>query len=183
MTTKIKNFGIKILVPFVIVFAFTVVFISSSASALGVGGLFEFVLFDTYEVKGSSDITVTEVVYALSEYFEISTDEIAKLLEFHVDDDKKCIQVYEDDELVEVVYKNDSGEICGYATGFVITYSDDSVKGLTVKVGSVVDWAFGLLSAGFNFISCNDLCIMMLGISFAGAGLGLSNRALCVARK
>lgn len=81
-------------------------------------GLFADILTDDYTVQGAADITTTEALYAISEYLGVSSDKVAAHLEFAVDTEAKCVKVYENDELVEIVYKNSDGAVCGYVTGF-----------------------------------------------------------------
>lgn len=42
---------------------------------------------------------------------------------------------------------------------------------------------YGLAAEGFNFIANNPLCMVMVGLSFAGAGLGLVGRAFKTSRR
>lgn len=156
---------------------------ASAAYNLGIGGLFEFVLLDGYYCQGSSDITVTEVVHAISEYLGMPTDEVAKYLEFHVVDDKKCIEVYEDDELVEVVYKDESGAICGYATGFNITFENGSVEQVAANISAGLNTGFAIGTSAFNFLMVNPLSSTVIGISFCGVALFIIKRALRVSRR
>lgn len=42
---------------------------------------------------------------------------------------------------------------------------------------------YGIAGAGFDFIANNVLCLLMVGLSFAGAGLGLVGRAFKTSRR
>lgn len=54
---------------------------------------------------------------------------------------------------------------------------------LLTKLGSAVEGIYGFASKGFTFIANNDLCVIMVGLSFAGAGLGLVGRAFKTSRR
>lgn len=58
------------------------------------------------------------------------------------------------------------------AVGGVITNLTEGVKGV-----------YGLAAEGFKFIADNPLCMVMVALSFAGAGLGLVGRAFKTSRR
>lgn len=60
----------------------------------------------------------------------------------------------------------------GSAVGGIITNLTEGVKGV-----------YGLAGEGFNFIANNPLCMIMVSLSFAGAGLGLVGRAFKTSRR
>lgn len=51
------------------------------------------------------------------------------------------------------------------------------------KITTAVGGIYGMASEGFNFIANNDMCLLMVGLSFAGAGLGLVGRAFKTSRR
>lgn len=56
---------------------------------------------------------------------------------------------------------------------------DDIITSITTAVRGI----YGLAVEGFNFIANNPLCMVMVGLSFAGAGLGLVGRAFKTSRR
>lgn len=56
---------------------------------------------------------------------------------------------------------------------------EEIIGKLTTAVGGIYD----ISSKGFNFIAGNDICLLMVGLSFAGAGLGLVGRAFKTSRR
>lgn len=69
-----------------------------------------------------------------------------------------------------------AGETPALPTGSSMS---DIISGLTTAVGGVYDIA----AKGFNFIAGNPLCLLMVALSFAGAGLGLVGRAFKTSRR
>lgn len=70
----------------------------------------------------------------------------------------------------------------GFGEGSVV----EPESGLTNLIGSIKDGVkgiYGLAAEGFNFIVNNPLCLLMVCLSFAGAGLGLVGRAFKTARR
>lgn len=57
------------------------------------------------------------------------------------------------------------------------------MDGIISTLTSGVTGIFNLAGQGFDFITGNDLCMLMVGLSFAGAALGLVGRAFKVSRK
>lgn len=183
MSTLVKKGSVKLLVVLCVLACLVGVIMPLSASALGIGGLFEFVLLDGYSVQGSSDITVTEALFACSEYLGVSEDEAAAHLEFYVDEDKKCIEVYEDDELVEVVYKDESGALRGYASGFSVTFADGTMEDIVTTVSVGVKGVFDMAAEAFLFLTANDLCMFMIAVTFGGVAVAFVGRSFKTARK
>jgi len=180
MSENVKKGSGKLLVFLCVAVSLVGILMPLTASAaynLGIGGLFEFVLLDTYEVQGSSDITVTEALFACSEYLGVPEDVAAAELEFHVDNDKKCIQVYEDDELVEVVYKNENGELCGYATGFTVNFAVGTMEEIITTVSAGVKGVYTMSAEAFVFLTSNDLCMFMISVTFAGVSIAFVRRS------
>lgn len=56
---------------------------------------------------------------------------------------------------------------------------DEIISSITTAVKGI----YGLAGEGFNFIATNPLCMVMVGLSFAGAGLGLVGRAFKTSRR
>lgn len=54
---------------------------------------------------------------------------------------------------------------------------------LITNITTAVKGIYGIAGAGFDFIVVNPLCLLMVGLSFAGAGLGLVGRAFKTSRR
>lgn len=156
-----------------------------SASA----GLFDIIFSDyDYDVNGSAPITTSTAVYALSVYFEQSTDIIAEAFEFKTVPDKQLVEVYENDDLAEVVYINSEGYICGLASGFTVfldtaTLDTATFDGVISTVAAGVGGVFDMSGSAFDFLTSNDLCMFMMSISFAGIAVAFVGRSFKTARK
>lgn len=183
MSTMVKKGSVKLLVVACVLACLVGIFMPLTASAAGIGGLFEFIINDDFTVNGSADITVTEALFACSEYLGVSEDEAAKYLEFHVDDEAKCVQVYENDDLVEVVYKNANGELCGYANGFTVSFPAASMEGIITNVSVGVKGVFDMAAEAFLFLTSNDLCMFMIAVTFGGIAIAFVGRSFKTARK
>lgn len=61
--------------------------------------------------------------------------------------------------------------------------SSATITSLTDNISSGVQGVFKIAGHGFNFIVENPLCMLMVCLSFAGAGLGFVGRAFKTARK
>lgn len=58
-----------------------------------------------------------------------------------------------------------------------------TMDGIISSITTAVKGIYGLAGEGFNFIATNPLCMVMVGLSFAGAGLGLVGRAFKTSRR
>lgn len=70
----------------------------------------------------------------------------------------------------------------GFGEGSVV----EPEGGLTNLINGIKDGVkgiYGIASEGFNFIANNPLCVLMVSLAFAGAGLGLVARAFKTARR
>lgn len=61
--------------------------------------------------------------------------------------------------------------------------SATSLDGIITSLTTAVQGIYGVAAEGFNFIAGNPLCMVMVGLSFAGAGLGLVGRAFKTSRR
>ncbi len=183
MSTMVKKGSVKLLVVACVLACLIGIIMPLTASAAGIGGLFEFIINDDFIVNGSSDITVTEALFACSEYLGVSEDEAAKHLEFHVDEAAKCVQVYENDDLVEVVYKDGSGTLRGYATGFSVTFASGSMEDIVSTVSVGVKGVFDMAAEAFLFLTSNDICMFMIAVTFGGIAIAFVGRSFKTARK
>lgn len=61
--------------------------------------------------------------------------------------------------------------------------SESTVSSALTELTTAVGGIFSLAGEGFNFITNNGLCMIMVGLSFAGAALGLVGRAFRVSRR
>lgn len=61
--------------------------------------------------------------------------------------------------------------------------SATTMDGLITNLTTAVKGIYGIAGAGFDFIANNVLCLLMVGLSFAGAGLGLVGRAFKTSRR
>ena len=64
------------------------------------------------------------------------------------------------------------------------------MEGATTSIDSIittlttgVKGIYSVASSGFEFIAGNPLCMLMVALSFAGAGLGLVGRAFKTSRR
>lgn len=161
-------------------------------SASAAAGLFGSVFIDDdYDVEGSEPITVSEAVYALAAFFGTDNNKIANAFEFKVNSSKNVVEVYEGDDFVEVVFVNSDGNYEGLGSGLLVLGSDipdvetddvDSIDGIISVISADVKGVFSLISAGFSFITSNDLCMFIISISFAGVSLAFVRRCFHVAR-
>ncbi len=58
-----------------------------------------------------------------------------------------------------------------------------TMDGIITSLTTAVKGIYGVAGEGFNFIANNPLCMVMVGLSFAGAGLGLVGRAFKTSRR
>lgn len=58
-----------------------------------------------------------------------------------------------------------------------------TMAGVIGDLTTAVEGIYNLADLGFNFIAGNALCLLMVGLSFAGAGLGLVGRAFKTSRR
>ncbi len=58
-----------------------------------------------------------------------------------------------------------------------------SMENILSNLTTAVKGIYGIAGAGFDFIANNALCLVMVGLSFAGAGLGLVGRAFKTSRR
>lgn len=163
--------------------AFVVMLIGIIMPLTASAALFDSIYTEDYTVQGSADITTTEALYAISEYLGVTTDNAAAHLEFAVDTDAKCVKVYENDELVEVVYKNADGAVCGYVTGFAVTIESGTMADIVGDVAAGVGGVFDMSASGFKFITDNNLCMLMVAISLGGVAFGMIAKSFKVSRK
>lgn len=64
-----------------------------------------------------------------------------------------------------------------------VTNNSGVMSGVISTVINAVKGVYSFASYGFNFMTNNALCLLMVGISLAGAGLGLVRRGFAVSRK
>lgn len=175
-----KKVSVKVLAVLCAVVCLVGCVLPVSASA----GLFDVIFSDSdYDVEGSAPITTSTAVYALSVHFGQSTDTIAKAFEFKTVPDKKLVEVYENDDLAEVVYINSEGYICGLASGFTVLLDTATFDGVISTVATGVGGVFDMSGSAFDFLTSNDLCMFMLSISFAGIAVAFVGRSFKTARK
>lgn len=67
--------------------------------------------------------------------------------------------------------------------GDIAQPSSNSMDTLITNITTAVKGIYGIAGAGFDFIAGNALCLLMVGLSFAGAGLGLVGRAFKTSRR
>lgn len=58
-----------------------------------------------------------------------------------------------------------------------------TVESIIATLTTGVKGIYSIAGEGFNFIVDNPLCILMVALSFAGAGLGFVGRAFKTARR
>lgn len=58
-----------------------------------------------------------------------------------------------------------------------------NMAGIIGDLTTAVTGIYTMAGEGFNFIASNPLCMLMVGLSFAGAGLGLVGRAFKTSRR
>lgn len=58
-----------------------------------------------------------------------------------------------------------------------------TMAGIIGDLTTAVEGIYNIAGAGFDFIAGNPLCLLMVGLSFAGAGLGLVGRAFKTSRR
>lgn len=61
--------------------------------------------------------------------------------------------------------------------------SNASMSDIISNLTTAVTGIYNIAGQGFNFIAGNALCMVMVGLSFAGAGLGLVGRAFKTSRR
>ncbi len=61
--------------------------------------------------------------------------------------------------------------------------TSSTMDGIITNLTTAVKGVYGIAGEGFNFIANNPLCLVMVGLSFAGAGLGLVGRAFKTSRR
>ena len=72
-----------------------------------------------------------------------------------------------------------AGVAAAASEGSATVGMSDVISDLTTAVTGI----YNIAGAGFNFIAGNALCMVMVGLSFAGAGLGLVGRAFKTSRR
>lgn len=72
-----------------------------------------------------------------------------------------------------------TGVAAAASEGAATVGMSDVISDLTTAVTGI----YNIAGAGFNFIAGNALCMVMVGLSFAGAGLGLVGRAFKTSRR
>lgn len=72
-----------------------------------------------------------------------------------------------------------AGVVAAASEGATTVGVSDVISDLTTAVTGI----YNIAGAGFNFIAGNGLCMVMVGLSFAGAGLGLVGRAFKTSRR
>ena len=58
-----------------------------------------------------------------------------------------------------------------------------TMAGIIGDLTTAVEGIYNIAGAGFGFIAGNPLFLLMVGLSFAGAGLGLVGRAFKTSRR
>lgn len=185
MSTMVKKGSVKLLVVACVLACLIGIImpLSASASNLGIGGLFEFVIFDSYSANGASDITTTEAMFVLSEYLRTTPDVVDYHFDFQVVEDRKVVEVYEDGALVEVIYKDSSGAYKGYSSGFSITIENGTMEDIVTTVSVGVKGVFDMAAEAFLFLTSNDICMFMIAVTFGGIALAFVGRSFKTARK
>ena len=65
----------------------------------------------------------------------------------------------------------------------VVPEGGSGMDGIITSITTAVRGIYGIAAEGFNFIADNPLCMVMVGLYFAGAGLGLVGRAVKTSRR
>lgn len=71
----------------------------------------------------------------------------------------------------------------GGSTGGSDSGSGKDISGIISDVGTGVKGVFDMSQSGFNFITGNLICMLMVSVTLAGVGIGLIARAFKTARK
>ncbi len=152
---------------------------------------------DQYTVTTTNTITLDEAKYGLCTYLGITNAklEASGLQVWASTSNQYAVEVWEDGNLAEVIYKDDNGYICGLTTGFMVLSDDvpsggggglacgDDLDGVITTVSTGVGGVFDMSVSAFDFITSNDLCMLMLSISFAGIAVAFVGRSFKTARK
>lgn len=142
-------------------------------------------------VTGSSAITTDEVKAAMTSSGANVDVHTYTLLDNNVVQvvDTSTSSANGGSDIVYYYWYDDSGKLqhSQYVNGSLsyTTVSSDSAQmgDIVTRLSSGVVGVYGMASKGFNFISGNDMCLVMVGLSFAGAGIGLVGRAFKTSRK
>lgn len=142
---------------------------------------------DQYTVTSTNPITLSEAKYGLCTYLGITNSklEASGLQTWASNSHPYSVEVWEDGNLAEVIYKDDNGYICGLASGFmVLPLSDDTDGGGRVR--GIIDNASDLLTVigdVASFVVGNDLCLLFLGFVFLSRAVVLVRKTIRVAPK
>lgn len=143
--------------------------------------------FDQYTVTTTSSITLDEAKYAMCTYLGITNAKLeASGLQFWASTDNPyAVEVWEDGNLAEVIYKDDNGYICGLASGFMVLSDDVSSGhgGGDGRVRGIIDNASDLLTVIGDvaaFVVSNDLCLLTLGFIFVTRAVVLVRKTIRV---
>lgn len=163
-----------------------------SASA----GYFTDNISEQYTVTTTSSITLSEAKYGLCTYLGITNEQLeaSGLQIWASTSNQYAVEVWEDGNLTEVIYKDDNGNICGLASGFSVLSDDshggggglargDDLDGVISTVATGVGGVFDMSGSAFDFLTSNDLCMFMLSITFAGIAVAFVGRSFKTARK
>lgn len=140
---------------------------------------------DQYTVTTTNTITLSEAKYGLCTYLGITNEQLeASGLQICASTSNQyAVEVWEDDNLTEVIYKDDNGNICGLASGFTVLLDTATFDGVISTVATGVGGVFDMSGSAFDFLTSNDLCMFMLSISFAGIAVAFVGRSFKTARK
>lgn len=139
---------------------------------------------DQYTVTSTNPITLSEAKYGLCTYLGITNSQLeaSGLQTWASNSHPYSVEVWEDGNLVEVIYKDDNGNICGLASGFSVA----GRSGGGGRVRGIIDNASDLLTVigdVASFVVGNDLCLLFLGFVFLSRAVVLVRKTIRVAPK
>lgn len=142
---------------------------------------------DKYTLTMTNAITLAEAKNALCTSLGITSAELedSGLDIYYSLDNSYAVEVWEDDNLAEVIYKDDNGYICGLASGFMVLSDDVSSGhgGGDGRVRGIIDNASDLLTVIGDvaaFVVSNDLCLLTLGFIFVTRAVVLVRKTIRV---
>lgn len=193
MTPERTSVSFRIIASLLIIFGLIGIFMPLSCSAKTIWQ----VMPDEYDVPmGQVDIVNGDAAKAYSIYYDLSLDDVNGMCCFVLNPDQKNIRVFDLNlsgaPLIDIMIMGEDGLVYSY-WGWSVNIADfsdtsesesdtdsDSEMSVVTHFKGYVNNAFELLSAGFQFISNNDICLMMIGIAFASAGLAIIGKSFSI---
>ena len=140
---------------------------------------------ESFNPIGAAEITEAEAMTAVAKYMSMTLDAVDEAFLFIEVPEDNCVEVYSRDTSVlsEIVYINENGEYCGYASGFVLTFDNGTMTDVVGDVAAGVGGIFDMSASGFKFITDNYLCMLMVAITLGGVAFGMLAKAFKISRK